>query len=153
MFVLLMMASRVAGITSTLATQLAIPSILGFVLVLVLAEHRKQCSAITLGVSISMISDQPFLSGLRPPIPTVLRSVPFRLTRNMERLLQPSFCTLFNSSIGTILLAMRYTLEPGGLLEPYICLLGAEIDGNNHARSQGCERKFSKKRGRSSTVC
>jgi len=43
---------------------------------------------------------------------------------------------------------MRYTLEPGGLLEPYICLfVGAEIDGNNHARSQGCLTKiFEEKR-------
>ena len=67
----------------------------------------------------------------------------------MERLLQPFLLhSIFKTTIGTILLAMRYTLEPGGLLEPYICLfVGAEIDGNNHARSQGCLTKiFEEKR-------
>ena len=64
-----MMASRVYGlIVEHLLLNLRFPPSLDLFWLLVLAEHRKQCSANTLGVSISMISDQPFrLVGLRPP--------------------------------------------------------------------------------------
>ena len=135
----------------TFATQLAIPSILGFVLAIgpggtqetMLCQHTGRVHFNDFRPAFSF--SRSASSGSLPSS----GSVPFRLTRNMERLLQPFLLhSIFKTTIGTILLAMRYTLEPGGLLEPYICLfVGAEIDGNNHARSQGCLTKiFEEKR-------
>ena len=142
----------------TFATQLAIPSILGFVLAIgpggtqetMLCHHTGRVHFNDFRPAFSF--SRSASSGSLPSS----GSVPFRLTRNMERLLQPFLLhSIFKTTIGTILLAMRYTLEPGGLLEPYICLfVGAEIDGNNHARSQGCLTKiFEEKRAIIDRVC
>jgi phosphatidylinositol kinase/protein kinase (PI-3 family) len=50
-------------------------------------------------------------------------SVPFRLTRNIERILQPFLLnSIMKSTVGALLLAMRTTSESGGLLEPYVTL-------------------------------
>jgi len=54
---------------------------------------------------------------------------PFRLTRNIERLLQPFLLhSTFKSTMGAIFLALESALQPGELLDPYICLfLSSEI--------------------------
>jgi hypothetical protein len=121
----------------TFATQLAIPSILGFVLAIGPGGTQETMFCQHTG-RVHFNDFRPAFSFSRPASSS--GSVPFRLTRNIERLLQPFLLhSIFKTTIGTILLAMRHTLEPGGLLEPYICLfVGAGIDGINHARSQGC---------------
>jgi phosphatidylinositol kinase/protein kinase (PI-3 family) len=50
-------------------------------------------------------------------------AVPFRLTRNIERILQPFLLnSIMKSTVGAILIALRTTSNSGGLLEPYINL-------------------------------
>lgn len=117
----------------TFGMQLAIPSILGHILAV---GNRNPHTTMFCQVSgrMSTVDFQPRLSLKSNELQLHLCEMPFRLTRNIERVLQPFlFNAVFKSSIGTILIALRHTLEPGGFLEPYLQLfLGDEhIHGCN----------------------
>mmetsp|Transcript_5494 Transcript_5494/g.16211 ORF Transcript_5494/g.16211 Transcript_5494/m.16211 type:complete len:1091 (-) Transcript_5494:103-3375(-) len=115
----------------TCATQLAIPSVLSFILAV------ANCGAQE--TMICQYTGRVYVDNFRPNfssfhVRTALHrsvglsessadSVPFRLTRNIERILQPFLLnSILKSTMGAILLALKTTSKSGGLLEPYICL-------------------------------
>lgn len=115
----------------TCATQLAIPSVLSFILAV------ANCGAQE--TMICQYTGRVYVDNFRPNfssfhVRTALHrsvglsepsadSVPFRLTRNIERMLQPFLLnSILKSTMGAILLALKTTSKSGGLLEPYISL-------------------------------
>jgi hypothetical protein len=115
----------------TCATQLAIPSVLSFILAV------ANCGAQE--TMICQYTGRVYLDNIRPRFSSFhVRSalhraaglsepssdaVPFRLTRNIERILQPFLLnSIMKSTVGAILIALRTTSNSGGLLEPYINL-------------------------------
>jgi phosphatidylinositol kinase/protein kinase (PI-3 family) len=111
----------------TFATQLAVPSILGFILAV---GNRAAHTAIFCQYSgrVCAADFHPCISSASSYPEPHLSEMPFRLTRNIERVLQPFlFNGVFKSSLGSISFALQHTLEPGGFLEPYVYLyLGDE---------------------------
>lgn len=66
---------------------------------------------------------RPHLTVHSSKLDVCTQAVPFRLTRNIERLLQPFLLdSVFKSTMGATLVALRTTLDLGGVLEPYMCL-------------------------------
>jgi len=106
----------------TFAAQLAIPSVLEFILAV--QNHEAQATMLCQHTGRVCINEfRPHLTVHSSKLDVCTQAVPFRLTRNIERLLQPFLLdSVFKSTMGATLVALRTTLDLGGVLEPYMCL-------------------------------
>mmetsp|Transcript_18261 Transcript_18261/g.56203 ORF Transcript_18261/g.56203 Transcript_18261/m.56203 type:complete len:2156 (-) Transcript_18261:318-6785(-) len=118
----------------TCAAKLGIPSVIGCVFAAQIPTPQETLVCQHTG-HVHIHDFRPALMPCQNKPKQLADLAPFRLTRNIERLLQPFLLhSTFKSTMGAILLALESALQPGELLDPYICLfLSSEI----HADYQG----------------